>query len=158
MMNKVRTRIIALMLQLFTLIFLTVAASAQSKVELRKIFAQAEAHYLYGDYDLANQLYLLLETPDNHNIKFKIGASYVNIPDEKEKAIPYLEDAVRNYSFDAKTAFFKEKRAPVDAYFFLSKAYLINNEFEKALTTLQTFRDLALKTKERGGGEKSRFH
>ncbi len=151
MMNVYRARIVILVLQLFSLALFSTAASAQSKAEMRKIFARAENHFLYGDYDLAKELYLQLETADNQNIQYKIGACYVNIPDEKEKAVRYLEDAVRNFSYDSKTASFKEKRAPVDAYFFLSKAYLINNDFDKALKTLETFRDLAIKAKDKGG-------
>ena len=63
----------------------------------------------------------LLETPDNLNIKYKIGTCYLNIPGEKEKSVPYLEEAVKNASYDAKTDSFKEKRAPLDAYFSLAK-------------------------------------
>ncbi len=49
------------------------------------------------------------------NLQYKIGTCYLNIPDEKEKAIPYLEAAVKNASYDSKIKFFKEKRAPLDA-------------------------------------------
>ncbi len=126
-------------------------AAAQSSGELKNIFAQAESYYLYEEYDLANQLYILLETPDNSNIKYKIGTCYLNIPGEKGKAIPYLEAAVKNASYDAKPESFKEQRAPLDAYFYLAKAYMINNELEKGLTTLQTFDKLAGETRQKGG-------
>ena len=55
----------------------------------------------------------------------KIGACYLNIPGEKEKAIPYLEAAVRKSSFDARINSFREKKAPLDSYFLLAKAYMI---------------------------------
>ena len=42
-------------------------------------------------------------------------------------------------------------RAPLDAYFFLAKAYMINNELEKGLNTLQTFNKLAREIKTKGG-------
>ena len=67
------------------------------------------------------QLYILLETPENQNIKYKIGVCYLNIPGEKEKSVPYLEEAVKNASYDANDESFKEKRAPLDAYFSLQK-------------------------------------
>jgi len=95
-MNNFRAGLIATPLQLITLFLFTYAASAQSGIERKRIFAQAETHLLYEEYDLACQLYLQLESPDNHNINYKIGTCYVNIPDEKLKAIPYLENAVRN--------------------------------------------------------------
>jgi hypothetical protein len=127
---------------LLPLIFVSITASSQASKEAKDIFAQAESYYLYEEYELANQLYLLIETPDNMNIKYKIGSCYINIPSEKEKSIPYLEAAVKTASYDSKTESFKEMRAPLDAYFFLAKAYMINNEFEKALLTFQTFKKL----------------
>jgi hypothetical protein len=150
-MVKFRVKIISVLLQLLTLVIFPVASSAQSSSEMKKIFAKAESYYLYEEYELANQLYLLLDTPDNLNIKYKIGTCYLNIPGEKEKSIPYLEDAVKTASYDSKTETFKELRAPLDAYFSLAKAYLINNQLEKALNTLQTFNKLVYDTKSKGG-------
>ena len=153
-MNNFRVIIIRFRLQLLTLFIFFVAAtsaSSQSSNEMKNIFAQAESYYLFGDHELANQLYILLETPDNLNIKYKIGTCYLNIEGEKEKAIPYLEAAVTNASYDAKPELYKEKRAPLDAFFFLAKAYMINNELEKGLKTLQTFKKLATETQSKGG-------
>ena len=118
---------------------------------MKKIFAEAESCYLFEEYELANPLYLLLDSPDNFNIQYKIGTCYLNIPGEKDKAIPYLESAVRHSSYDAKINSFREKRAPLDAYFFLAKAYMINNELEKALTTFNKFKTLARETEQKGG-------
>jgi hypothetical protein len=150
-MGNFRVRIISIQLQLLALVIFSLAASAQSSDEMKNIFAQAESYYLYEEYELANQLYILLETPDNLNIKYKIGTCYLNIPGEKEKSIPYLEEAVKNASYDSKTESFKEKRAPLDAYFSLAKAYMINNELEKGLATLETFNKLARETTKKGG-------
>jgi len=150
-MAKFRVQIIRLLLQFFILFLLSYSASAQSAEEMKKIFAQAESYYLYEEFELANQLYLLLETPDNLNIKYKIGTCYLNIPGEKEKSVAYLEEAVKSASYDSKTELFKETRAPLDAYFFLAKAYMINNEFEKGLNTLSAFSSLARETKSKGG-------
>ncbi|MCF8223052.1 MAG: hypothetical protein K9J25_07875 [Bacteroidales bacterium] len=112
--------------------------------ELRDIFVEAESHYLFGEYQLANPLYLILDDymPDNANIKFKIGNCYLHIPDEKTKAIPYLETAVKNASYDANPESFKEKRSPLEAYFALASAYRINYDFEKALATYAKLNEL----------------
>ena len=150
-MVKLRMKIISVFLQLLTLVIFPVASSAQSSSEMKKIFAKAESYYLFEEFELANQLYLLLDTTDNLNIKYKIGNCYLNIPGEKEKSIPYLEDAVKSATYDSKTETFKEKRAPLDSYFSLSKAYLINNQLEKAMNTLQTFDKLARETASKGG-------
>lgn len=150
-MVKFNVKITSIMVRLITLVIFPVAVSAQSSDEIKKIFAKAESYYLYEEYELANQLYLLLDTPDNLNIKYKIGNCYLNISGEKEKSITYLEDAIKTASYDSKTESFKEKIAPLDSYFSLSKAYMINNELEKALNTLQTFNKLARETTSKGG-------
>jgi hypothetical protein len=151
MMIKVRGKIFSLSLQLIVLLLFCYDAAAQSNVEIKKIFAEAESCNLFEEYELANPLYLLLDKPDNYNIQYKIGTCYLNIPGEKDKAIPYLESAVKHSSYDAKINKVKEKRAPLDAYFFLAKAYMINNELEKAMSTFVTFKKLALETEGKGG-------
>lgn len=150
-MVKFRVEIKSVLIQLITLVVFPVAVSAQSSSEMKQIFAKAESYYLYEEYELANQLYLLLDTTANFNIKYKIGNCYLNIPGEKEKSIPYLLDAVKTASYDSKSSSFKEKKAPLDAYFSLSKAYMINNQLDYALSTLQTFNKLARETTSKGG-------
>jgi hypothetical protein len=150
-MVNFRLEIKSFLLRLIILAVFPFAVSAQSPGELKQIFAKAESYYLYEEYELANQLYLLLDTTGNYNIQYKIGNCYLNIAGEKEKSIAYLEDAVRNASYESKTLTFKERKAPLDAYFSLAKAYLINNELDKALNTLQTFNKLARETTSKGG-------
>jgi len=151
-MRNFNDKLLLFLRQLLILLFIPSAASSQSTDEMKKIFTQAESYFLYEEYELANQLYILLETPDNLNIKYKIGTCYLNIPDEKEKSIPYLEEAVKNAAYDSKTESFKEKRSPLDSYFSLAKAYMINNDLEKGLNTLENFKKLSSETK---GGMKN---
>ena len=150
MMIKIREKIFSLSLQLIILVLFSLSAAAQSKNEMKKIFAGAQSYYLFEEYELAIPLYMLLDKPDNYNIMYKIGTCYLNIPIEKNKAIPYLESAVKHSAFDAKINSIKEKRAPLDAYFYLAKAYMINNELEKAMNTYQTFKKLALEVEDKG--------
>ncbi|MBN1387267.1 MAG: PD40 domain-containing protein [Bacteroidales bacterium] len=112
--------------------------------DLRDIYLEAESHYLFGEYELANPLYLILDDymADNANIKFKIGNCFLHIPDEKTKAIPYLEEAVENASYYANPGSFRETRAPLEAYFALASAYRINYEFEKAMETYARLKEL----------------
>jgi hypothetical protein len=151
LMVKFRLKIKIFLSQLIIMVVFPFALSAQSPGEMKQIFAKAESYYLYEEYELANQLYLLIDTTNNFNIQYKIGNCYLNIPGEKEKSIPYLKNAVKNTSYNSKTLSFKEKKAPLDAYFSLAKAYLINNELDKALNTLQTFDKLARETTSKGG-------
>jgi hypothetical protein len=150
-MVNIRVKSLTILLQLLTLVVLPIAVSGQPSGDTKKIFAKAESYYLFEEFELANQLYLLLDTAGNFNIKYKIGNCYLNIPGEKEKSIPYLEDAVKTATYESKSESYKEKRAPLDAYFSLSKAYLINNQLEKALSTLQIFDKLARETASKGG-------
>ena len=150
-MDNFRVKIVSGLLQLVALVIIPITVSAQSSSEMKKIFEKAESYYLYEEYDLANQLYLIIDSTGNGNIKYKIGNCYLNIPGEKEKSIPYLESAIKSASYESKTESFKEKRAPLDSYFSLSKAYLINNQLDNALSTLQTFNKLARETSSKGG-------
>ena len=120
---------------------INVSLSGQSAEELRIIFTEAESHYLYGEYELANPLYLILNEymPGNANIRFKIGDCYLNIPDERSKAIPFLEAAAREADASARSENFRETKAPLEAWFSLATAYRINNELDKALNTYQTY-------------------
>jgi hypothetical protein len=156
-MGKFRVKILSTLLQLLTLVIFSYAASGQSSSEKKKIFTKAENYFLYEEYKLANELYLQLETPDNLNIKYKIGTCYLNIIGEKEKSIPYLEESVKDASYDAKTDSYKEKRAPLDSYFYLAKAYIINKDFDKGLSTLLTFNDLLQVTREKGAMKNSDY-
>ena len=112
-----------------TVLSLAVVLNAQNKAEVKSTWLEAETHYLYNEYELASTLYLTLDelTPGNANIKYKIGNCYLNIGDEKAKSIPYLEEAVKNTSYDAKSEQITETRAPLDAYFSLASAYRIAN-------------------------------
>ena len=129
---------------LLLLLFLVVPANSQKNSEIKEIWKEAESHYLYGEYELANPLYLILNElrPGNFNIKYKIGNCYLNIFDEKPKAIPFLEEAVRSTSYDSKTGKLNEMRAPLDAYFSLGNAYRITNRLDSALNTYLFFQKL----------------
>ncbi len=117
---------------------------AQSKSLMRDFFIVAESHYLYGEYEKANEIYMVLNQmmPENANIQYKIGNCYLHIPHEKTKAIPFLQSAITNSEYGAKVTRFNEKRAPLDAYFSLGNAFRINNNLDKAILTYAKFKDL----------------
>lgn len=134
-----------ILITLFMVISLTNVLFAQSKSEVNKnIWLQAESYYLYNEYELANPMYLMLDElmKGNANIKYKIGNCYLNIGDEKLKSIPFLESAVKNASYNAKTDLITETRAPLDAYFSLATAYRIANKLDSAIMTYQMFQKL----------------
>lgn len=115
---------------------------SQSKAEIKKKFYDAEVWILFEDYQEALPKFeeLLTINPENTNYKYRIGQCYINIPGSKEKAISYLEDAVRNINPKYKEGKFRETKAPYDAYYYLANAYRINNQLDKAIETYETFK------------------
>jgi hypothetical protein len=113
----------------------------QPKIDYNKIFIDAESWFLFEDFKEALPLYqqLLKAFPDNANIKFRIGQCSLRIPGEKAKAIGYLEDAVKNINPKYVEGKFRETGAPIDAIYYLSTAYRINNQVDNALKTMDRF-------------------
>jgi hypothetical protein len=132
----------SLLISAFLLLFLAKQVMPQEGAEQKDIFIEAEDHFLYGEYIDAAQLFPILDDGSNYNILYKIGVCYLNIPNEKNKAINYLEQAVISTAYDAKDESFTEKRAPLDAYFSLANAYRINNDLDKAIATYNKFKSL----------------
>ncbi|MGA1977832.1 MAG: tetratricopeptide repeat protein [Bacteroidales bacterium] len=114
----------------------------QAKVENKMKFYDAESWMLFEDYKeaLPEYLELLKSYPNNYNLKYRIGQCYLNITGEKDKAIGYLEDAVKHINPDYKDGKFKETDAPYDAYYYLANAYRINNQLDKAIETYKIFK------------------
>ncbi len=115
---------------------------SQSKAEIKNNFYDAESWILFEAYQDALPLYiqLLQRFPDNANFKYRIGQCYLNTPGEKEIAIRYLEDAVKNIDPKYKEGKFKESGAPYDALYYLANAYRINNQLDKAIETYSLFK------------------
>ena len=115
---------------------------SQARIENRNNFYEAESWILFESYKDALPIYtqLLRIYPTNNNFKYRIGQCYLNISGEKDKAIRFLEDAVKNINPDYKEGNFKEKGAPYDALYYLANAYRINNQIDKALETYELFK------------------
>ncbi len=114
---------------------------SQSKAELKKFFYEGESWILFEDYKDALPFYqqLLKAYPDNSNFKYRIGQCYLNTPGEKDKAMTYLEDAVKNINTRYKAGRFRETGAPYDALYYLANAYRINNKLDQAVETYELF-------------------
>src|SRR4030042_1080053 len=114
----------------------------QAKIQIKMDFYEAESWILFEDFEEALPLYerLLMYFPNNSNYKYRIGQCYLNKPGEKEKAIGYLEDAVKNINPNYRQGKHKEAGAPYDALYYLANAYRINNQIDKAIETYQLFK------------------
>jgi tetratricopeptide (TPR) repeat protein len=114
----------------------------QSRLQTKLTFYDAESWILFEDYTEALPLYqqLIQLDPDNSNLKYRIGQCYINLPGEKDKAITFLEDAVKDINPKYSEGNFREKGAPYDALYYLANAYRINNQINKALETYELFK------------------
>ena len=83
-----------------------------------------------GNFDEAIQIGtgLLIDNPDDSNLNFKLGYSYLNTALRKSKAIPYLEKSVK--LLDLKKS---SSSLSFEAHFYLAKAYHDNYDFKKAI-------------------------
>ena len=120
-------------------------AFTQQEENLKDLFLYAESEFLFEQYAeaLPNYLRINKQNPDNDNINFKIGVCYLNDPYEKDKAIAFLEKAVKNINPKFKENSFKETGAPLEAYYYLGNAYRINDQLEKAIDTYEYFKNQA---------------
>jgi hypothetical protein len=136
-------RFVLLSWLLATLINLNLhSQSKESRNDLKISFYDAEASILFEDYKeaLPQYLKLLRVYPNNSNFKYRIGQCYINTVGEKDKAMSYLEDAVKNINPKYKEGKFRETGAPYDALYYLANAYRINNQLDKALETYEIFK------------------
>lgn len=131
---------IFLMAFAFQIIFINQFAFAADEIEDK--WEQAEEYFDLENYAAAIPLYLsiLKEDPDNANLKYKIGYSYLHSFVDRTKAIGYLEDARANMTDDYNPTSIKEKRAPVDVMFFLGQAYHLDYQFDQAIEIYEEYK------------------
>jgi hypothetical protein len=115
---------------------------SQSRAENKNSFYDAESWILFEAYKDALPIYLQLlkSYPDNSNYKYRIGQCYLNTPGEKDRAVKYLEDAVKNINPKYREGKFRESGTPYDAYYYLANAYRINYQLDNAIETYKLFR------------------
>jgi hypothetical protein len=96
---------------------------------------------LYEDYRDALPLYLELHTnfPNNANVAYRIGLCYLNIPNEKHKAVPFLEAAVKGLTDNYMEGYYTENKAPREALLHYGKALRITAEFDKAKEAFKAY-------------------
>ncbi|MEK6615077.1 MAG: hypothetical protein AABZ32_03040, partial [Bacteroidota bacterium] len=73
---------------------------------------------------------------------YKIGVCYLHLPAERLKAIPYLENAIKqttgNYLEDEPN----EKNAPEEALYYLGQAYHYGYRFDEAMEQFKKYREI----------------
>jgi tetratricopeptide (TPR) repeat protein len=126
------------------LLFLQASLMAQQAQKPEDLFNDAIFFYNMEEYKEAGILFeqLLIDNPENANLNFYAGMSFINVKGSEKKAIPYLEHAVKYTDIKAKKRNFREKKAPHHAWFYLGNAYRINNQLDKALDSYQKFQNI----------------
>ena len=145
-LGRMKKTIILICLLLGTSILLI----GQSKQELKRTFVNAEFSLLYEEYKEALPLFLELYDfgKDDAYIQYRIGQCYLNIRNQKDKAIPFLENAIQNISENFDVGYYNEKNAPIEAYYQLGIAYRVNNRIEDAIEAFTTYQKLLNKQSE----------
>ncbi|MEO6883512.1 MAG: OmpA family protein [Bacteroidia bacterium] len=130
---------------IFTIVALTAATTVFAKAkdkDQKKDFQKAEDLFNNNLFSQALPIYLSIDSTekDNYNLDFKIGVCYLNAPIDNEKSVPYLERAAANTSADYKEGSLKEKNAPIEASYFLGRAYHLNYQFDSAIAQFQKYK------------------
>ncbi len=118
---------------------------AQIKEDKKDLFENGEFFYNSEDYQEAVFYYLKLHAadPENGNVNYHIGSCYINIPGQERKSIAYFEQALPQIEEKYTSANFKssldQDKAPLHTYFFLAKAYRMDDQMDKALEMLDKF-------------------
>ena len=78
---------------------------AQEVTDPQELFSEGEFFFLAEEYEEALYFYsqLLEQFPENANYNFKVGITYLEIPGQEYKAIPFLEKAIRKFESIEKT-------------------------------------------------------
>jgi tetratricopeptide (TPR) repeat protein len=118
--------------------------SQEEESKLKEAFLEAESYFLFEEYKDALPLYqrILNADPENYSIQYKVGVCYLNDVYQKHKSIQYLEKAVKGTSPDYKQNSFKERMAPLEAFYYLGNAYRVNNRLNEAIEAYKQFKQV----------------
>jgi tetratricopeptide (TPR) repeat protein len=117
---------------------------SQSKQDLKRAFVNGEFALLYEEYREALPFFLELYDAGRRdaNIKHRIGLCYLNIPNQKDNAIAYLEESIEQVSKDYNEGYFTERKAPIETYLYLGRAYRISNRLQDAIDAFEKYKEL----------------
>ena len=112
--------------------------------EYKRMLSDADGYFLYDEaYKKAATIYekLYKITPENHNLNYKLGVCYLNIPGRKSDALTLLKYASDNYIDDVE--YHRESiSAPTDAIYYLAYACHVNMKLDDAITNYRLSKSL----------------
>jgi len=121
-----RPVLIVLLLLAFTASFSQTLNGKRTEIE------DADEHFDNKNFPMAIPVYKveLKKDPENIKIKYRLGICYLNTKINYSQAISYLEE------------YAKEPKADDEVYFYLGRAYHLNNKLAEAISTYQKFKGL----------------
>ena len=126
-----------------TLLLLFACATGFSQDSFREKFIEANTLIEENQHNIALPIWLELqaENPDNFNVNYKVGLCYIHSANDKSKALNYLVKAVQNSTRNYDPFSHSEKRAPIESYFYLARAYHIHYELDNAMLNYNSFKE-----------------
>ena len=127
-----------------TLLLFNAAGFAQGKINkdarFKRVYPVANEQLETGKAERAVKNFegLLELDPKNAHISYKVGRCYLLINGMKSEAVPYMEKAVASTSSKAKDKY-NETDAPIDAYFYLARAYHLDSQFDNAIVAYRKY-------------------
>ena len=137
-----------LLLPLVVCLLFSAQTFAQRKVDknghFKRIYPVANEQLEAGRAARAVKNFLDLHEldPKNAHINYKVGRSYLLLNGEKQEAVGYLEKSVVHTDARARNSY-KEKNAPIDAYFYLARAYHLDSQFDNAIAAYRKYAKVA---------------
>ncbi|MEO6883722.1 MAG: hypothetical protein ABI199_06835 [Bacteroidia bacterium] len=115
--------------------------SQETGTSYKDKFTEGNYLLLEQNYPIALQNFLDAYHIDssNANINYKVGLCYLNSSSQKNKALLFLEKAVQNVSKNYDYLGVGEKHAPINAYYYLGRAYHLAYRFDDAIASYQKF-------------------
>ncbi len=123
---------------------LTAQKTEQDEKEFVKQVNIADGYFIYDeDYPRAAEIYKkLLDTkPKNHNLAYKLGVCYLNMPGYEIKSLNLLRFAAENYVRDLDYSTIGEP-APFDVLYYLAFSCQVNLELEEAIENYNRYKKL----------------
>lgn len=127
---------------LFVIFSFSSQSQTQTKKELKRLFINGEFSLIYKEYKEALPSFIALYDAGRRdaNIKHRIGLCYLNIPNQKDKAIIYLLDATENISLDYNVGLYTERNAPIETYLYLGRAYRVSRQLNEAIAAFNKYK------------------
>ncbi|MBN1131859.1 MAG: PD40 domain-containing protein [Bacteroidales bacterium] len=109
-----------------------------------ELFEDALFFYYREDYEESAYLFRQLSRmePENNNVQYLLGMSYLNIPGLEKEAIPCFLKATEKINLKYKADRYTEKKAPYHTWYYLGDAYAVTNQLDLALDAYETFKSL----------------